>query len=226
MRGFAAELHSALADRGRWLTERRLAEPTPTGEIAPKPDMMRSLRQAETERLVRDLSRHLNSTYIPAEPGVRISGVYERAITTPTGKLAVIRRQDTFTLAPWKPALEPLRGRACDRADRPCSRDLDSGSRTRLARTGMTRWRSWMALPWRSPFGRLYGIGKRPGWLVLNRPAAVTAGLAATWGRLKRIPPGRGRRQFWHASFPLFKSGLTHHRPMLLGRPTAHRAHK
>jgi hypothetical protein len=41
-----------------------------------------------------------------------MSGVYDRAITTPTGKIAVIRRQDTFTLAPWKPALEPFKGRA------------------------------------------------------------------------------------------------------------------
>ena len=32
-------------------------------------------------------------------------------VTTPTGKLAVIRREDKFTLAPWRPALEPLRGR-------------------------------------------------------------------------------------------------------------------
>jgi hypothetical protein len=74
--------------------------------------MMRNLRQAETERLVRDLSRQLNAAYIQTEPGVRISGVYDRAITTPTGKIAVIRQQDTFTLAPWKPALEPFKGRA------------------------------------------------------------------------------------------------------------------
>jgi len=74
--------------------------------------MMRNLRQAETEQLVRDLSRHLNATYVQTEPGVHISGVYDRAITTPTGKIAVIRRQDTFTLAPWKPALEPFKGRA------------------------------------------------------------------------------------------------------------------
>jgi hypothetical protein len=74
--------------------------------------MMRRLRQAETERLVRNLSRDLNATHLPAEPGVRIAGVYERSVVTPTGKLAVIRRQDTFTLAPWRPALEPLKGRA------------------------------------------------------------------------------------------------------------------
>ena len=34
-------------------------------------------------------------------------GFYNRSIDTPTGKIAVIRNQDTFTLAPWKPALEP-----------------------------------------------------------------------------------------------------------------------
>jgi type IV secretory pathway VirD2 relaxase len=112
MGGFASNLQGALAARGRWLQERKLAEVSPAGIIAAEPEMMRNLRQAETERLVRDLSRHLNSTYIHTEPGVRISGVYDRAITTPTGKIAVIRRQDTFTLAPWKPALEPFKGRA------------------------------------------------------------------------------------------------------------------
>jgi hypothetical protein len=39
-------------------------------------------------------------------------GVYDHAIVTPIGKIAVIRRQETFTLAPWKPTLEPMRGRA------------------------------------------------------------------------------------------------------------------
>ncbi len=112
MRGFATQLDGAVAARGRWLAERQLAEVSPTGDISPKPDMMRRLRQAETERLVRDLSRDLNATYVPAEPGVRIGGVYERSVATPTSKLAVIRRQDTFTLAPWRSALEPLKGRA------------------------------------------------------------------------------------------------------------------
>ena len=94
------------------LAERRLAEVSPVGDIVPKPDMMCRLRQAETQRLAGDLSWHLNAAYLPTEPGVRIAGVYERAITTPTGKLAVIRRQDAFTLAPWRPVLETFRGRA------------------------------------------------------------------------------------------------------------------
>jgi type IV secretory pathway VirD2 relaxase len=111
-RGFAAQVDGAIAARGRWLATRRLAEVTPPGDIAPTPDMMRRLRQAETERLAGDLSHHLSASYVPAEPGRQIVGIYDRSVTTPTGKLAVIRHQDTFTLAPWRPALEPFKGRA------------------------------------------------------------------------------------------------------------------
>ena len=110
--GFAAELRQALADRARWLAERGLADLSPTNEVVPKPHMMRSLRQRETAHLAETLSRQLNAIHLPHEPGSRVSGVYERSITTPMGKLAVIRREDTFTLAPWKPALEPMRRRA------------------------------------------------------------------------------------------------------------------
>jgi hypothetical protein len=49
---------------------------------------------------------------MPNEPGSRVSGVYERSVSTPSGKLAVIRREDTFKLAPWNAALEQMRGRA------------------------------------------------------------------------------------------------------------------
>jgi hypothetical protein len=110
--GFPAELRQVLADRGRWLAARGLAEVSGSNEVAPKPDMMRGLRQRETAHLAETLSRQLNAIHVLHEPGSRISGVYERAIATPTGRLAVIRSADTFTLAPWKPALEPMRGRA------------------------------------------------------------------------------------------------------------------
>src|SRR5512145_232699 len=55
--GFGAEIDGALAARGRWLVARQLAEAAPAGDILPKPDLMRRLRQAETERLAGDLSR-------------------------------------------------------------------------------------------------------------------------------------------------------------------------
>ena len=110
--GFGAELQQALANRSRWLAEQKLADIDPGGDLALRPQMMATLRQRETARLVETLSRQLKAMHVPHEPGTRVYGVYERSVTTPTGKLAVIRREDTFTLAPWKPALEPLRGRA------------------------------------------------------------------------------------------------------------------
>lgn len=110
--GFAAELHTAIAARGQWLADQRLTRVAGDGSITALPGMTSELRQRETQRLIRDLSKQLGATYMPVGAGQRISGVYERAIATPTGKIAVIRREDTFSLAPWKPALEPMRGLA------------------------------------------------------------------------------------------------------------------
>ena len=135
--GLAAELRLALADRAHWLAERGLFDISSLNEVAPRPEMMRSLRQRETAHVAETLSRQLNAIHVPHEPGSRVSGVYERAITTPMGKLAVIRCEDTFTLAPWKPALEPMRGRAVRAPDRAhvdpliaVARSLGGGERT------------------------------------------------------------------------------------------------
>ena len=110
--GFGSDLGHALAERQRWLVDQQLADLKPSGELLPKPQMLAALRQREQASLAETLSRQLNAVYLPHEPGSRVSGVYERSIATPSGRLAVIRREDTFTLAPWKPALEPMRGRA------------------------------------------------------------------------------------------------------------------
>ena len=110
--GFVMDVQDALVARGRWLVEHEFADISANGDINPHPHMARKLRQSETVRLAREVSGQLNATFVRSEPGMRISGVYERAITTPTGKVAVIRREDTFTFAPWKPPLEPFRGRA------------------------------------------------------------------------------------------------------------------
>jgi len=110
--GFTAEADQALKARTDWLVSRQLIEPSPDGKPVPRADMLKALRQAETQQLAADVSRRLNAAYVPPMPGTRITGTYDHAITTPTGKIAVIRREDTFTLAPWQPALEPYRGQA------------------------------------------------------------------------------------------------------------------
>ena len=108
--GAAAELRTAIVARADWLAGRLLVTIQESDSVTPSPEMMMSLRKMQTERLTGSLSKQLNSEFMPSEPGRRVTGVYDRSINTPTGKVAVIRRQDTFTLAPWKPALEPLRG--------------------------------------------------------------------------------------------------------------------
>ena len=111
-RGFAAELKDALAARAEWLVREELARRMPAGEIAIKPQLLAVLRQREHRRLAATLSRELGTAYLPQETGTRIAGIYERSVSTPIGRLAIIRQEDTFTLAPWRPSLEPLRGRA------------------------------------------------------------------------------------------------------------------
>jgi type IV secretory pathway VirD2 relaxase len=110
--GFGRELKEALQRRGRWLIGQNLAERRVDGSLSPKAGMPAFLREREATRLAEMLSRQLNATHVPHELGDRVAGVYERSIPTPTGTLAVIRHQDTFSLAPWRPALEPMRGRA------------------------------------------------------------------------------------------------------------------
>jgi type IV secretory pathway VirD2 relaxase len=109
--GFGAELRNAFTARLRWLRQRHLVAEG-SGDFIVTTDLMRALRQLETQRLVAALSHELGATYVPRVEGRRISGIYERSIVTPTARLALIRRDDTFTLAPWKPALETMRGRA------------------------------------------------------------------------------------------------------------------
>ncbi len=110
--GFTAEANKALKARTDWLVNRQFIKQSPDGKHLPRADIMNALRLAETQQLATDVSRRLNAAFVPSTPGARITGTYDHAIATPTGKIAVIRREDTFTLAPWQPALEPFRGQA------------------------------------------------------------------------------------------------------------------
>ncbi|MGE0851993.1 MAG: DUF3363 domain-containing protein [Hyphomicrobiaceae bacterium] len=110
--GFAGRLETALDRRRRWLAERGLADVRASGEWVAKPGMRQTLESRERLRIERTLSHELKAAPMPAGPASQVSGVYDRAIDTPSGKIAIIRREDTFTLAKWTPALEAYRGRA------------------------------------------------------------------------------------------------------------------
>jgi type IV secretory pathway VirD2 relaxase len=109
--GFAGKLERALDQRRRWLVDQRLAELRHSGEWAPKPEMRQELQTRERLRMEQALSRELNATHVAYTRGSQVTGVYQHAIATPTGKMALIRIEDTFMLAPWTPALETYKGR-------------------------------------------------------------------------------------------------------------------
>ena len=108
--GFGSEVERALETRVRWLLEQQLAERPVAGQVRLKPDALATLRRHETERLAGDLARQYGVPLVPTVPGVAFSGVYDRAIITPTAKLAIIRTGTSVTVAPWRPALEAMRG--------------------------------------------------------------------------------------------------------------------
>jgi hypothetical protein len=72
--GFGDELDRVLAERPNWLIDQNLAEPKPSGEIAPKPQMITLLRQREQARLMR-----LAATVLPPPVILKTWRVFQSA---------------------------------------------------------------------------------------------------------------------------------------------------
>jgi type IV secretory pathway VirD2 relaxase len=108
--GFGGEVERGMQARAAWLVERQLAERLPDNRLQVKPTAFETLRKLEMERIGADLAQRYNVPFEVARPSVAIIGVYDRPISTPTAKLAVIRTANGVTAAPWRPSLEALRG--------------------------------------------------------------------------------------------------------------------
>ena len=51
------------------------------------------------------------SHYAPLE-GEHISGTFSKTVTLASGKYAVVQKAQEFTLVPWRPDMEQMRGKA------------------------------------------------------------------------------------------------------------------
>jgi hypothetical protein len=94
-----------LAARARWLVACQHAEAAPGGDIVPKPDMMRRLRQSETQRLAEDLSRRRPTC--PLNPDARLPAC--TSAPSPRRRASLL---SSGSRTPWRPGLEPFKGRA------------------------------------------------------------------------------------------------------------------
>jgi type IV secretory pathway VirD2 relaxase len=109
--GFGNDLKSALRNRLQWLTERGVVEPTPEGGVHPTAAAMRALTRNEINQV---FAKHSAASGLQAAQlmdGERFEGAYTRSIPLASGKYAVFENSKEFTLVPWRPSFEDVRGK-------------------------------------------------------------------------------------------------------------------
>jgi type IV secretory pathway VirD2 relaxase len=110
--GFGIDVKSALRTRLQWLTERGMVEPTPDGGVRPAAAAMKALSRNEVKQAV---SKHSATSGLQASQlmdGERFEGVYTRSVPLASGKYAVFENSKEFTLVPWRPSFEDVRGKS------------------------------------------------------------------------------------------------------------------
>jgi type IV secretory pathway VirD2 relaxase len=105
MRGFGAEVRSALAVRTEFLIEQGLAS-REDGRLRVAKDLLPALRSRELATVATRLAAETGMTYRPVQEGQRASGIYRQAVPLVSGKYAMLADGVGFSLVPWRPELE------------------------------------------------------------------------------------------------------------------------
>ena len=109
--GFGADVKSALRNRLQWLTERGLVEPTPDGGVRPSAAALKVLSRTEMKQAVAKHSATSGLRAAQLMEGERFERAYTGPITLASGKYAVFENSKEFTLVPWRPSFEDVRGK-------------------------------------------------------------------------------------------------------------------
>ena len=110
--GFGTDVKSALRNRLQWLTERGMVEPAPDGGVRPAATAMRTLTLNEMNQVVAKHSATSGLQAAQLMDGERFEGAYIRPISLASGKYAVFENSKEFTLVPWRPSFEDIRGKS------------------------------------------------------------------------------------------------------------------
>jgi type IV secretory pathway VirD2 relaxase len=110
--GFGTDVKSALRNRLQWLTERGMIEPTPDGGVRPAAAAMKALARNEMNQVVANHSATSGLQAAQLMDGERFEGSYTRSISLASGKYAVFENSKEFTLVPWRPSFEDIRGKS------------------------------------------------------------------------------------------------------------------
>ncbi len=109
--GFGTDVKSAFRNRLQWLTERGMTEPTLDGGVRPAAAAMKALTRNEITQAVAKHSAVSGLHAAQLMDGERFDGIYQRQITLASGKYAVFENSKEFTLVPWRPSFEDIKGK-------------------------------------------------------------------------------------------------------------------
>jgi hypothetical protein len=109
--GFGTDVKSTLRNRLQWLTERSMIEPTPDGGVRPAAAAMKALTRNEMNQAVAKHSATSGLQAAQLMDGERFEGAYTRPISLASGKYAVFENSKEFTLVPWRPSFEDIKGK-------------------------------------------------------------------------------------------------------------------
>jgi type IV secretory pathway VirD2 relaxase len=109
--GFGAEAKAALSQRRQWLISQGLGQLDGQGQFQPSPKLFETLRRREYEHATQALSKELGLPHDAPIEGEQISGTFTTSVTLASGNYAVVQKAQEFTLVPWRPDMEPMRGK-------------------------------------------------------------------------------------------------------------------
>lgn len=107
---FGAEVDSALTRRRQWLISQNLGTISEKGQFQPVPWLLGKLREQEIGRTGIVLSKRLGLAFHELVEGEQVSGIYRQPIILASGKFVVLEKSREFSIVPWRPSLEKLRG--------------------------------------------------------------------------------------------------------------------
>jgi type IV secretory pathway VirD2 relaxase len=109
--GFGVDAKIALNRRRQWLISQGMGQLDGKGQFMPNPKLFETLRHREYEHATQVLSKELGVPHDSLLEGEQISGTYTKPVTLASGKYAIIHKAREFTLVPWRPDMEPMRGK-------------------------------------------------------------------------------------------------------------------
>ena len=108
--GFGSDVNNALTQRRQWLVAQSLAQISDDGTFQPAVNMLAELRQRDVRQATIQLAKELQLDPTFNTQGEQVSGTYRRAVNLASGKYAVVQKAKEFTLVPWRPEFEKLKG--------------------------------------------------------------------------------------------------------------------